>query len=52
LILECNDLTFPYGQVDLFLDTEREENLMSALDSIRGSFGENAIRFWGRQKVG
>ncbi len=49
MTLECNDLTFPYGQVDLFLDTEREENLMSAIDSIRNNFGEKAIRFWGRQ---
>lgn len=49
IALECNDLTFPYGQVDLFLDTEREENLMSAIDSIRNNFGEKAIRFWGRQ---
>jgi DNA polymerase-4 len=49
MALECNDLTFPYGQVDLFLDTEREENLMSAIDSIRNNFGENSIRFWGRQ---
>lgn len=52
MFLECNDLTFPYGQVDLFLDTEREENLMGALDSIRSSFGENAIRFWGRDGGG
>lgn len=49
MVLECNELTFPYGQVDLFLDTEREENLMSAIDSIRNNFGEKAIRFWGRQ---
>ena len=42
------DLTFPYGQVDLFADNEREENLMSALDSIRDSFGDKAIKFWGR----
>lgn len=49
MVLECNDLTFPYGQVDLFLDTEREENLMSAIDSIRNNFGEKSIRFWGRQ---
>jgi DNA polymerase-4 len=50
LATEFTELTFPYGQIDLFSDTEREENLMSALDSIRCSFGENAIKFWGRQK--
>lgn len=51
LIIEFTELTFPYGQIDLFSDTEREENLMSAIDSIRCSFGENAIKFWGRQKT-
>ena len=51
LTTDFTELTFPYGQVDLFADSEREENLMSAIDSIRGSFGENAIRFWGRQKT-
>ncbi len=50
LSTEFTNLTFPYGQVDLFFDNEREEHLMSAIDSIRSSFGENAIRFWGRQK--
>jgi DNA polymerase-4 len=52
LTLECTDLTFPYGQVDLFIDSEREENLMSAIDTIRDSFGANAIQFWGRQQMG
>ncbi len=51
LSAEFTDLTFPYGQVDLFCDNEKEENLMTAIDSIRNSFGENAIRFWGRQKT-
>ena len=38
LSVEFRDLTFPYGQIDLFMDSEREENLMGAIDSIRGSF--------------
>jgi DNA polymerase-4 len=44
-----HDLTFPYGQVDLFSDNEKEEHLMDAIDSIRNNYGNNAIRFWGRQ---
>lgn len=51
LTIECLELTFPYGQVDLFIDNEREEHLMTAIDSIRGSFGDKAIKFWGRQKT-
>ncbi|NLG16060.1 MAG: hypothetical protein GX556_01875 [Fibrobacter sp.] len=43
------DLTFPYGQMDLFANNEQEDNLMNAIDSIRKSFGGDAIKFWGRQ---
>jgi DNA polymerase-4 len=48
LAIRCEQLTFPYGQTDLFVNTEQEEHLMSAIDSIRNNFGEEAIRFWGR----
>ncbi|NLD99413.1 MAG: hypothetical protein GX640_06015 [Fibrobacter sp.] len=51
LSAEFLDLIFPYGQIDLFMDSQREENLMTAIDSIRNSFGEKAIKFWGRQQV-
>jgi DNA polymerase-4 len=51
LTAEFNELTFPYGQADLFIDNQREESLMTAIDSIRGSFGEKAIKFWGRQRI-
>ncbi len=51
LTLECAELTFPYGQIDLFARAEREEHLMSALDTIRGNYGRAAIRFWGRELV-
>jgi hypothetical protein len=51
LALECQDLTFPYGQLDLFARVDREEQLMAALDSIRGSYGRAAIRFWGRERA-
>ena len=42
------ELTFPYGQMDLFSDNQREEKLMDALDCIRDTFGEKAIKYWGR----
>jgi len=51
IAIECSELTFPYGQLDLFAQTEREEHLMSALDSIRSSFGRSAIKFWGRERT-
>lgn len=51
LRIVCSDLTFPYGQIDLFAQTQREEHLMSALDRIRSSFGREAIRFWGRERI-
>lgn len=51
LCIECTDLSFPYGQMDLFSHNEREEHLMSALDAIRNSFGRDAIRFWGREQA-
>lgn len=50
LTLECTDLTFPYGQLDLFDNTEREEHLMAAIDVIRKNHGRGAIRFWGRER--
>ena len=52
IAVTCSELTFPYGQLDLFAETEREEHLMSALDDIRNNFGRSAIRFWGREHVG
>lgn len=49
LDLEFTDLTFPYGQMDMFVDSQRERHLMDALDEIRKSFGEKSIKFWGRE---
>jgi hypothetical protein len=51
LAIECTNLTFPYGQIDLFAQTDREEHLMSALDTIRKSYGSQAIKFWGREHL-
>lgn len=48
LTAEFLELTFPYGQMDLFADNAREEKLMGAIDSIRDAFGEKAIKYWGR----
>lgn len=51
LTVRFSELTFPYGQMDLFMDNQREENLMNAIDTIHQNFGERAIRFWGRNYV-
>jgi DNA polymerase-4 len=51
LSLEFSELTFPYGQLDLFSNSEREESLMDAIDTIRKSFGQKSIKFWGRDRV-
>ncbi|HEX3020113.1 MAG TPA: hypothetical protein VHP36_07410 [Chitinispirillaceae bacterium] len=48
LDVEFLELTFPYGQMDLFEDNMREEKLMGAMDCIRDAFGEKAIKYWGR----
>ncbi|MFP4163333.1 MAG: hypothetical protein ACLFQB_04030 [Chitinispirillaceae bacterium] len=48
LDLECTELTFPYGQMDMFVDSQKERHLMGALDQIRKNFGEKSIKFWGR----
>ncbi len=48
LMVHLRDLTYPYGQIDLFANTEQEEKLMGVMDEIRHKFGEDAIRFWGR----
>jgi len=51
LYVEFSELTFPYGQLDLFNNSEREENLMDAIDTIRKCFGQKSIKFWGRDRV-
>ena len=51
LTVRFSELAFPYGQMDLFMDNQREENLMNAIDAIHQNFGERAIRFWGRNYV-
>lgn len=45
--ISFEELSFPYGQVDLFHSTEKEEKLFTALDKLRGRFGENIIDFRG-----
>lgn len=40
-------LSFPYGQVDLFQNTEKEENLFKALDTLKARFGDKIIDFKG-----
>lgn len=45
--IALRDLSSPYGQMDLFVDTQRETDLMGALDGIRRRFGMEAVRFGG-----
>lgn len=60
IAIELGDLCFPYGdggyQLDLFADTEwgreREVRLTKALDTLRSSFGHEAVVFYGRQRAG
>ncbi len=49
--LNLKQLTFPCGQLDLFLNNANEEYLMSAMDTIRDRFGEKAVKFWGREQA-
>lgn len=42
-----DELSFPYGQADLFQDTEKEEKLFKALDLLKSRFGNNIINFNG-----
>jgi len=41
------DLSYPYGQMDLFEQPNHEENLMYAMDTIKNKYGFGAIRFFG-----
>jgi len=45
MALELPELTYPYGQLDLFGTYERENNLMEALDSVKKNFGRKAIGY-------
>jgi DNA polymerase-4 len=49
LSIRLLQLSFPYGQLDLFGKITRERNLMKALDALRTKFGPDIITFWGRQ---
>jgi DNA polymerase IV len=48
MMIDLCDLTYPYGQLDLFDNNEKEEHLMASLDAIRKNYGEKMVRFYGR----
>lgn len=48
MTLLCSELSFPYGQLDLFDTSQREQQLMEALDKVRNKFGHATIGFSGR----
>ncbi len=45
--LLLSELSFPYGQMDLFDEVYKEDKLMGALDCIRDKFGVEAVKFCG-----
>lgn len=47
MTIKLTELSYPYGQMDLFENGEREQKLMTALDDIRQRFGNNIVKFWG-----
>jgi DNA polymerase-4 len=52
MTLLCSDLSFPYGQLDLFDAPQQEAQLMEALDRVRKKFGAGTIGFHGRSLMG
>jgi DNA polymerase-4 len=48
LSVNLTRLTAPYGQLDLFDNTEQEERLTTALDKVRMRFGPETIVYYGR----
>ncbi|MBN1982747.1 MAG: hypothetical protein JW795_14535 [Chitinivibrionales bacterium] len=47
MIICLMELTTPYSQTDLFSDTDKENDLMAALDQIKKRFGPTAIGYCG-----
>lgn len=45
--IKLRELSYPYGQLDLFENTAREDELMGVLDKIRSKFGKDILRFGG-----
>ena len=45
--IRLKELSYPYGQLDLFADDEKEQQLMKVLDTIRNKYSSDAVKFWG-----
>jgi hypothetical protein len=48
--IRLKELSYPYGQLDLFSDGEKEEQLMKVLDTIRNKYSSDTVRFGGIPK--
>lgn len=45
--IKLKNLTYPYGQLDLFENNAKEDGLMGIIDSLKGKFGDGCIGFAG-----
>jgi len=45
--IRLTELSYPYGQLDLFSNQEKEDNLMKVMDSVRNKYGEKVLGFYG-----
>jgi DNA polymerase-4 len=45
--ISLRELSYPYGQLDLFENTAQEGELMMVLDKVRNKFGVESVRFGG-----
>lgn len=48
--IRLKELSYPYGQLDLFADSEKEEQLMKVLDTVRNKYSSDTVRFGGIPK--
>ncbi len=45
--IRLKNLSYPYGQLDLFENSEKEEKLLGVMDRVRGRFGRDILKFGG-----
>ncbi len=44
--IRLKELSYPYGQLDLFADNEKERQLMEVLDTVRNKYSPDVVKFW------
>ncbi len=45
--IKIKELSYPYGQLDLFENSAKEDELMGVMDRVRNKFGKDILRFGG-----